>query len=109
MSVITISPWVALALIFGSLLVIGLVAFSNRAAENILRFFKGLLDLYQRWLQLRRTVQPSREQNAISRDLSDNRASVANDTAYALSALESQAKLLQQRLRASDVMGEQHQ
>jgi hypothetical protein len=51
MSVLTFSPWVMLALILSFLLVIVLVAFSRRAAENILRFCAGLLDLYQSWQQ----------------------------------------------------------
>jgi hypothetical protein len=110
MAVLTISPWVALALIFGLLLVIGLVAFSRRAAENLLRFFKGLLDLYQCWLQLRRASHSSLEQNAENpephRDPSDSRAGVTNNTAYALSALQPQTELQQQHLHASDIMGE---
>jgi len=112
MTVLTFSPGVALALILGLLLVVVLVAFSRQAAENILRFFTGLLDLYQRWQQLHsRSSHVLPEQNAKStehdRDPDIDKAPVTGDPPHVLAMLQRQNARQQQRLSAAETMGEQ--
>jgi disulfide bond formation protein DsbB len=112
MALFTISPWVLLALILALLLIILLAAFSRKIAANILWFFGGVLDLYQRWLQLLPHTQRASTSEQGRNDAQQNhspradREPVAADTAYALSTLQPQAAL-QQQPKVSDTMGEQ--
>ena len=112
MAVLTFSPWVALALILGLLLVVVLVAFSLQAAENILRFFTGLLDLYQRLQLLHSRSSPLLpEQNAMGteqdRGPDIDKAPVTVEPPHVLAALQPPNAGQQQLLSASETVGEQ--
>jgi disulfide bond formation protein DsbB len=112
MTLFTMSPWVLLILILALLLIILLAAFSRKIAENILWFFGGVLDLYQRWRQLLIHAQPAPSSEQKLNDdapqhhsTSTEQTPAASDTAYVLSTLQPQAAL-QQRQKVSDTMGE---
>jgi hypothetical protein len=111
MAIFTFSPGVMLALILALLLILVVVAFNRHAAENILRFFTGLLDLYQRWRQLRiHPVQEMPEQNAGSSTEHDYRpgsepAPVTDEAPHVLTAIQ-QRRVGQQHLSRPESMGE---
>src|SRR5712692_1179561 len=110
MAIFTFSPVVMLALILALLLTLVLVAFNRHAAENILRFFTGLLDLYPRWRQLRiHPLQVMPEQNTGNKEHDYHPSSEpapATDEASHLLAAVQQQRASQQHLSRSEPMGE---
>lgn len=111
MSILTFLLLVILALIFGLLLVMILIAFSHPTVENWLPSGAGLLDLYQCWQQV--SPHPPRtlpEQNAKSMEQHNGsdvrRAALIYDTPQILSAPQQQAAWWQPRLSTPERMGE---
>jgi hypothetical protein len=110
MAIFTFSPAVMLVLILALLLMLVLVAFNRHAAENILSFLTGLLDLYQRWRQLRvHPLQVTPERNAENTE-HDYHPSIepmpaTNEASHTLVAVQQQ-RTSQQHLSRSEPMGE---